>query len=81
MLNGRRFELTDLGGELVEVAVGLLEQLLAVQLGSHCVLQQLRRRQFPILYGTVEIVGEIDLDSWRAPTMRLLGRVHATQRP
>ena len=59
--------LTNLGHELIEVPIRLLECDLALELGPECNLKQLRCWQTAPFQLFMEVVRQVDLKSWHTP--------------
>lgn len=57
----------DFGDQLVEVAGGLIEGVLTLELRSQSNLEQLGRGKLALLELFVEVVGQVDLNTWHTP--------------
>jgi len=74
---GRRW-IADLGHELSQVRVGLLQKLLTAELGAHGLLKQLGGGETSLLHLPVKVIGEVDLDPRHAPNHTPTGRANQT---
>ena len=63
----------DLGEEVAQVRVGLLEQFASEHFDADGFLEQFGRREPAVLHRSVEIVGQIDLHSWHTPKHAHMG--------